>query len=281
MTLCSQFGYRQVIADPALYAIGSEENFFANVMRLQGQIFRQEKNRRTFRFVMHDNGYFAKIHVGVGWKEIIKNLCQWRMPVLSATLEWQAIAHCKQYAIPTMEAIAYGLRGWNPATLHSFIITKELTNTVSLETFCQNWGVQPPSLRLKRALIAKVAQMAKVMHASGMNHRDCYICHFLLDRTSLLSMNLDNLKLYLIDLHRAQLRPKVPQRWIIKDVAGLYFSSMGLGLTTRDCLWFIKNYSQQSLATALQDERLFWQKVVACGQNLFHKIKAREHQYGS
>jgi hypothetical protein len=43
----------------------------------------------------------------------------------------------------------------------------------------------------------------------------------------------------LIDLHRAQLRKKTPRRWVVKDVAGLYFSVMDIGLTQRDLFRFV------------------------------------------
>ena len=45
--------------------------------------------------------------------------------------------------------------------------------------------------------------------------------------------DLEKMRLYLIDLHRMQLRRKTPSRWIVKDIAGLYYSSMDIGLTKR------------------------------------------------
>ena len=42
--------------------------------------------------------------------------------------------------------------------------------------------------------------------------------------------------LYLIDLHRSQVRNKVPRRWRNKDVGGLYYSTAPLDLTHRDLL---------------------------------------------
>lgn len=66
-----------------------------------------------------------------------------------------------------MTAVAYGERGSNPATQHSFIVTEELAPTVSLEDFSLDWVRTPPAPRLKRALIAEVARMTGMMHRAG------------------------------------------------------------------------------------------------------------------
>jgi hypothetical protein len=103
---------------------------------------------------------------------------------------------------------------------------------------------------------------------NGMNHRDFYICHFLLDTATIQTAP----TLYLIDLHRAQIRQHTPQRWVIKDLAGLYFSSKDIGLTSRDLLRFIRDYQQQPLRLILNKERNFWQKVKQRGDKTY-----REH----
>ena len=58
----------------------------------------------------------------------------------------------------------------------------------------------------------------------------------------------------LIDLHRAQVRPRVPQRWRYKDLAGLYFSALGIGLTQGDKLRFLRRYFQRPLRDILNEE---------------------------
>lgn len=117
-----------------------------------------------------------------------------------------------------MHPVAFGERGNNPAYRHSFLITEELAPTISLEDFCRNWKQQPPSPVLKRELIRRVAEMIRTMHLAGINHRDLYICHFLLH----LPVGATP-KLSLIDLHRAQVRKHTPRRWRDKDLAALFF----------------------------------------------------------
>ena len=225
---------------------------FVAVEALQGQVYRELEARRTLRTEVGGCGFFVKIHRGVGWGEIVKNLLSLRLPVLGASNEWRAIKRLETLGVATMRAVAYGVRGGNPAMQHSFIITEELAPTVSLEDFCRDWPSQPPAPGLKRALIDRVASMARDMHRGGVNHRDFYICHFLLHLEP--APTADAFKLSLIDLHRAQLREVTPRRWRDKDLASLYFSALEIGLTRRDFLRFLQIYFDAPLRTVLAEE---------------------------
>lgn len=239
---------------------------FDQIMATRGEVFRELEGRRTQRVIWNGNGYFIKQHFGIGWREIFKNLLQLRLPVISAKNEWLAIQRLQIAGVPTMQIMGYGARGINPAHIQSFLITQELTHIKSLEDLCRDWPTTPPPAAMKYALIKEVARITRIMHDNGINHRDCYICHFLLDTTA------PSLRLYLIDLHRAQIRRHVPLRWRIKDLAGLYFSSKDSGLTTRDLLRFMREYRQTSLRDILINESSFWQKVKQRGNKTY-----REH----
>ncbi len=225
---------------------------FVAVEALEGEVFRELEARRTLRTVVAGCAYFVKIHRGVGWAEIIKNLITLRLPVLGAGNEWRAIARLAAAGVATMRGVAYGQRGSNPAACHSFIVTEELAPTVSLEDFCRSWEQEPPPVALKHALIARVAEMAGRMHRAGVNHRDFYICHFLLHLDP--APTAQALTLSLIDLHRAQLRKETPRRWRDKDLASLYFSALDIGLTRRDRLRFLRIYFAADLRAILRDE---------------------------
>jgi len=250
---------------------------FEQVMSIQGEVYRDVAGRRTLRFVRQGKGYFLKIHSGVGWKEICKNLIQLRFPVLGAQNERLAIRRLKQLGLETMQIAGYGKKGWNPARQRSFIVTAELPETVNLEDFCGQWSRKPPStpreLSLKRSLIHQVAGIARKMHENGINHRDLYLCHFLLDRRA---VNIEPLsaviKLYVIDLHRVQLRRYTPQRSVVKDIAGLFFSSMDIGLTSRDRLRFMRAYRGKPLRQILERDVRFRKKVYDKGIKLYHSV---------
>ncbi|BAQ72201.1 MULTISPECIES: lipopolysaccharide core heptose(I) kinase RfaP [Pseudomonas] len=262
-----------MLAEP-FKSLWAGRDAFDAVEGLKGQVYRELEARRTLRTEVAGRGYFVKIHRGIGWGEIVKNLLTAKLPVLGAGQEWRALERLHQVGVPTMTAVAYGERGSNPADQHSFIVTEELAPTVSLEDFSIDWVKQPPAPALKRALIAEVARMTGMMHRAGVNHRDCYICHFLLHTDRPITP--ETLKLSVIDLHRAQTRPKITLRWRNKDLAALYFSALDIGLTRRDKLRFLKGYFQQPLRQILGEEAalLSWLEGKA------EKLYARKQRYG-
>lgn len=264
-----------IYLNPDFQALWSGKDPFAEAFRLEGEVFRSVKSRRTFRFELNGKGYFAKVHRGTGWREIFKNLLQFKQPVLSARNEYEAIRKLEQLGVATMNVAAFGERGKNPAKIESFIITEELTDTVSLEDLCRDWKSSPPPFALKKALIEYAADVVRTLHRNGVNHRDCYICHFLLDcsRDWRAGINAP-----LIDLHRAQIRKKTPRRWAVKDVAGLYFSAMDAGLTPRDRFRFMKIYSGQPLHEELKTNAAFWRSVEKTARRLYAKEQQKPKQ---
>lgn len=269
---------QQLWLQPPFAGLWAGRDAFAAVDALDGEVFRQRDGRRTFRCEIGGRGYFVKIHHGIGWGEIVKNLLVGRAPILGAGNEWQAIHRLTAIGIDTMQAVAFGQRGWNPARRHSFLITEELAPTISLEDFCREWAHQPPPTALKHALIRRVADMAGRMHRAGVNHRDFYLCHFLLHLEP--QPTAQNLKLSLIDLHRAQSRTQVPRRWRDKDLAGLYFSALGIGLTQRDFLRFLRVYFARPLRAILREEAPLLRHLAREGQRLQEKYARKNREFG-
>jgi heptose I phosphotransferase len=225
---------------------------FAAVEALEGKVVRALDGRRTFRTEVAGRGYFVKIHRGVGWGEIFKNLLSARLPILGADNEWFATRRLAELGVDSLHAVAFGQRGSNPARRHSFIITEELAPVINLENFTRAWPQQPPLPALKRALIQRVATMARRMHEGGVNHRDLYLCHFLLHLDP--APRSTSLRLSLVDLHRAQIRTQTPRRWRNKDLAALHFSSLTIGLTLRDRLRFLRIYFARPLREIMNTE---------------------------
>lgn len=245
----------------------NRQPLFDQLMDLKGECFRDLEGRTTMRVKIDSKSYFIKQHRGVGFREIIKNLLQLRLPVVSAKNEWRALQKLHELGIHVPGIAAFGERGRNPARRESFILMEELTPVTSLETLCADWKKRPPTFAFKRQLLEKAAHIARTMHENGMNHRDFYICHLLLEQIP--GLDPKHTKLFLIDLHRAQIRVKTPPRWVIKDLAGLYFSSLDAGLTQRDLLRFMKYYRKQPLRDILQNERQLWTKVKNRGDDLY------------
>ena len=122
-----------IVLEESLKNLLSKKDPVEVVMELEGKIYRQYANRVTKEFLINNEKYFVKYHKGVGWKEIIKNFIQFKRPVLGARQEWDALNKLKACQISCPEPVAFFSKGINPAKKISFIITKSLTDTVSLE----------------------------------------------------------------------------------------------------------------------------------------------------
>ncbi|MFS1563942.1 MAG: lipopolysaccharide core heptose(I) kinase RfaP [Candidatus Arsenophonus phytopathogenicus] len=247
---------------------------FIEIEKLDGKIFRQLETRKTLCFMLNEKSYFLKIHYGTTLKEVLKNLFSLRLPVLGADREWKAIHRLTEAGIDTMHGKAFGQKGINPLRRKSFIITEALIPTINLEEYCENWKNSAPQFSTKKILICRMAEIVLKMHACGANHRDCYICHFLLH----LPFDGDDkkLKISIIDLHRAQIRQHVPKRWKDKDLIGLYFSSLNIGLTQRDIFRFMQIYFSDNLKNILNNE----QKLISSANIKAERIKERTVRRG-
>lgn len=237
-----------------------------------GDLFRDREGRRTLRVRQGDRAFFLKLHQGVGWAEILKNLLRGRLPVLGAGNEYRAVLALRKAGIDTLDIAAYAEQGRNPATLQSMLLTDELVGTQSLEHYCAEWSAAPPPFPIRVRLLTTLAETARRMHAAGINHRDFYLCHFHLDPATLGERRP---RCHLIDLHRAQLRGHTPRRWRVKDLSALYFSAMDCGLDQRDLLRFIRHYGGGGLRDALADEAL-WRKVQRRASRLYRREHGRE-----
>jgi heptose I phosphotransferase len=252
-----------------------EINRFDDFMALQGEVFRSVKDRQTHKVTLGGESVFIKKHYGVGWGEILKNLLSLKWPVLGARNEWQAIQQLNAIGIATTPLLAYGERGCHPAHKQSFVVTRDLGDIVTLETLCESWLTQPPPLQLKRQLIVSVAELARRFHGHGMWHRDFYLCHFALQKSAL---STPYPQLHLMDLHRVEMHTQLPAEKRLKDLAGLYFSALHIGLTTRDVLRFLKIYYQQPLSQVMKQRR-FFQAVARRAHQLDAKFQ-RKRQAG-
>ncbi|MDD4818474.1 MAG: lipopolysaccharide core heptose(I) kinase RfaP [Victivallaceae bacterium] len=238
---------------------------FAAVSAIEGEVFRRVKSRRTLRFELGGKIWFLKHHLGVGWGEIVKNLLVFKLPVIGAGNEYRAIRKLEAIGVKTMHCAAYGERNLNPAARESFIVTAEIPEAESLEDTAK----RAIPAALKRRLIREVAAVSRRLHDNGVNHRDYYLCHFLLSSG----------ELHLIDLHRMQIRRRIPAHYLFKDMGGLWFSAMDAKLSRTDCFRFIAAYSGRPPAVELRENRRFWQKINRVGEKLYRREFGRDPQH--
>ena len=81
---------------------------------------------------------------------------------------------------------------------------------------------------------------------------------------------------YLLDLHRAQIRPAVPRRWLVKDLAGLLMSALEIGLTRRDRLRFVAAYTGKPWRAALAEDAGLWREIETRALRLKRKLAGRD-----
>jgi hypothetical protein len=241
---------RVLILRDELEVLWGAKDVFHEVQSLQGEIAREAPGRQTLRFELAGNFYYRKLHSGVGWVEILKNIFQFRLPVIGAANEWQALNRLAEIGIRSFIPVAYGEKYTNPARRLSFIVTRELTGTQQLDHYLREHK-QAGALGFdeKRALLGEMARIAFTVHRHGINHRDLYLCHFLVDLASMEQWKKTGAKpdLYLADLHRAQIRCAVPRRWLVKDIASICFSILETGLSVKDVMRAMVYYFNRPL----------------------------------
>lgn len=229
---------------------------FDAILGLEGDVFREHKNRRTVRVELGGRGWFVKVHGPIGWLEILKNLARGRLPTITAMPEVRAIRRLRAAGVNTMTTAGWGVRGRNPARRESFIVTEALEGMIDLRALIPVVLAMPPERaeRLRHVIIDRMADMSRRMHEGGMNHRDFYTNHFLVrDRDWSRWSPSDPIELYLIDLHRAQIRKRTPKPWLAKDLSALLFSTLDALPTVREQFRFLRVYWGREWKTRLRD----------------------------
>ncbi len=250
----------------------SDVDSFDAAFSLTGEVYREMGDRCTTRFEFDGKAYFVKTHAGVGFGEILKNLLYLRIPVLGAENEYRAIGKLQELGVDTMMPVAFGRQGSNPANEKSFLITEALEPTEPLDEYCNPQVLAAMGATERRALVRRLAKISRTLHDSGVNHRDYYLCHFLLDTSaSFVDVPASQRPIYVIDLHRMQIRHRTPRRWREKDLSALYYSANRAGFDRRDALCFIREYKQQSLRQALDEGKDIWSSVRLAADKLHDK----------
>jgi len=139
-------------------------------------------------------------------------------------------------AVPLV--VAYGEKMLGPYERASVMITEGIVGQ-SLERFVPKYfprGVTNHQLRERREWIRELATVIRRLHAAGYCHRDLYFSHVFI------SFNRNRQPVfYLIDLGRCFKMLFRRQRWIVKDLAALEYSSRNF-ISATDRLRFMIKY---------------------------------------
>lgn len=241
-----------------------DDDVFAALSATEGEVYRRSARRRTLRVVIGDKTYFAKVHEGVGWREIAKNLLAGKRPVLGARHDFEASRRLRAEGVAVPEVAAFGERGVNPARRRSFAIHDALEGFCSLEDVghAWRWGA---AIELKRALLIEAGRLTAAMHGAGVCHRDYYACHLMANAAKL---GRGEAELAVIDLHRAEVHRRLSRRARVRDLGALLYSTSAMPLTERDRLRFVAAYAGTAASVELRRRGEFWRAVVRRAERL-------------
>ncbi len=220
---------------------------FPALMSPEGAVpIKSNKVKRIVAFRLEGNGRTVTLYLK--WHRSRPLLSDWfrymvgRPMVGEGMKEWRNILAFRAYDLPVVTPVAAGQRWPGYGTKESFSLTLGLDDYSPLDEYVLGHFGQPLSdekLRQKRILIRSVAGLTRNMHWSGFNHQDYYLCHLFLKEN-----DGGELDVRVIDLQRVGYQRWLRRRWIVKDLAELYYSSLATPLTQIDRLRFFAWYSR-------------------------------------
>jgi heptose I phosphotransferase len=174
---------------------------------------------------------YLKRHTRPRVTELIKPLMRLTRPIVGARNEWEAILRFHEVGIPTMVPVALGEAGGR-----SFLITEGIEGCQKLTVWmdAHKHALHNGQLASLRKIAQGVADVARAMHAAGMHHQDFYLTHLMMPQSGA------SVPIRVLDLGRARFQPRLARRWIVKDLAQLNYSAIGVPSTER--LRFLARY---------------------------------------
>jgi heptose I phosphotransferase len=159
----------------------------------------------------------------------IKRYARVRSRVTPADREARGIAALESHDIPTAPLVGWGrLRDGR-----SFIITEDLAGHRAADKLVAG------GLDFERLLDATAA-LAGRLHRAALHHRDLYLCHFLAE------VDAARPRVKLIDAARVRRLPGWPTRtrWIVKDLAQFWYSTLALPVSDDQRTRWLKCYAK-------------------------------------
>ena len=203
-----------------------------------------DRSRRRFRVELTDTDnrsavLFLKRYEHPGCIALLKRLVTRRSRAAAAAYDFTAAGWLAEAAIPVARPVAFGQQLGPLGERRSFVISEQLPHADALERILPRRHElidTYPILAENRALIDQIARLVHRLHNAGFYHRDLYLSHIFLGHS-----DAGNDTLSLIDLQRV-FRPIVlHRRWMIKDLAQLYYSASDYFSRT-DTIRFLHRY---------------------------------------
>jgi heptose I phosphotransferase len=161
----------------------------------------------------------------------LKNWLTRRKKISTMACDLEPAEILREHSINTPQTIAYGQQWQGFFEKRSFIITEKIPDSFSLE-------VKLP--KKTKTFIENLASFVRKFHNTGFRHRDLYLCHIFCDSRG---------QFTLIDLSRV-FKPLVfSKKFLVKDLAQLYYSAPAVFFTKTDRLKFLLCYLQKDKLT--------------------------------
>jgi len=157
--------------------------------------------------------------------------------------------------INTPKTIAYGQQWGILFEKRSFVATEKIPNAESLERKLPDYFNAPPApenLKLRRNFIVQLGLFVGKFHTTNYRHRDLYLSHIFYN---------DKGEFYLIDLSRTFKPILLAERYRIKDVAQLNYSSPGRYFSKTDRLRFYLAMTGREKPT--DKDKMFIRRVIS------------------
>jgi hypothetical protein len=208
-------------------------------------------------------------------------------PISMASGEARGIARLASIGIASMRVVAFGeafsWRGWSE---RSCLVTEEVAGATQADDYCQAHfapPAPPEAIAARRRLVRSIAGLARRLRQADLSHRDFYLCHILVRPVERAEP-----VLHLIDLQRLTRHGRgIGERWVVKDLAALLFSSWpspATGIrsevfTDSDCLRFACAYFGVRRLTA-EHKRMLRHVVAKARAIACHEQRRRARQEG-
>jgi Lipopolysaccharide kinase (Kdo/WaaP) family len=196
-------------------------------LKLSGSVVREIDSRVTRRIDLGSLVIYLKQHGTPHWRELLVPLLRFSKPTLGAEPEWSAIIEFHRLSIPTVEPVAFGVHRHG-----SFLATQDLSAKCDLKSWVRecrtriqhdgNW--RPCDAAQAMRFTERLAVIVARMHRHGFHHQDLYLNHVLW----LPGKPEGSPDLRIIDLGRVASARLFRRRWILKDLAQLHYSAIGV-----------------------------------------------------
>jgi Lipopolysaccharide kinase (Kdo/WaaP) family len=135
----------------------------------------------------------------------------------------------EEQQIPAAQIVAHG----RLSNGRSFVILPDLSGYTPADKLVQQ-GIPFESL------LIPTADLAALLHMRGLHHRDLYLCHFMA------KIDGDKVDVKLIDTARVRkFNVLTRHRWIVKDLAQFWFSTLALPITEDQRRRWLDRYAKQ------------------------------------